>query len=160
MEPMNDDDRWQAVLDREGEGFVYGVLTTGVYCRPACPSRRPRRENVRFFATPADAEQQGLRACRRCGVADQRPALVAEACRLLDDAPELTLTEVAAKVGMSPHHFHRVFKAQTGVTPKAYAAARRAGRAREHLGDGNTVTDAIYAAGFGSNGRFYAEATQ
>jgi len=159
MDLMNDDDRWQAVLDRRGEGFVYGVVTTGVYCRPSCPSRRPRRENVRFFPSPADAEQAGLRACRRCGVPDERPALVAQACTLLDDA-DLTLAEVASAVGMSPYHFHRVFKAETGITPKAYAAARRAERARRHLDADQPVTDAIYAAGFGSNGRFYAESTE
>ena len=159
MTPMNDDDRWQAVLDRRGDGFVYGVVTTGVYCRPSCPSRRPHRENVRFFTSTADAERAGLRACRRCGVPDDRPALVAKACALLDEA-DLPLAELAAAVGMSPYHFHRVFKAETGVTPKAYAAARRAERAKQHLQRDGAVTDAIYAAGFGSNGRFYAESTE
>jgi AraC family transcriptional regulator, regulatory protein of adaptative response / methylated-DNA-[protein]-cysteine methyltransferase len=161
----DDDDRWQAVLARataaDGE-FVYGVVTTGVYCRPTCPSRRPRRANVRFFGSAAEAAAGGLRPCRRCepdgpGLARRRADMVAAACRQIEEAAdEPTLTALADAAGMSPHHFHRVFKSVTGLTPKAYAAAHRASRVRAALRTGPSVTDAIYDAGFGSSGRFYA----
>lgn len=168
---MDDDACWQAVSARDPSSddlFVYGVMTTGVYCRPSCPARRPRRENVRFFPSPADARQAGLRPCKRCtpdgpGDAERRAELVARACRVVDDAVaegrELpALDELAVHVGMSPHHFHRVFRAETGITPKAYADARRAERVRSALHDQAPVTDAIYAAGFASSSRFYASA--
>lgn len=166
---MDDDACWQAVCSRDASSddlFVYGVLTTGIYCRPSCPARRPRRENVRFFPSPAEARQAGLRPCKRCtpdgpNDAARRAELIARACRIIDDAAARgieppTLDELAAQVGMSPHHFHRVFRAETGITPKAYVDARRAERVRRSLQDQAPVTDAIYAAGFGSSGRFYA----
>ncbi|MET0895037.1 MAG: bifunctional DNA-binding transcriptional regulator/O6-methylguanine-DNA methyltransferase Ada [Acidimicrobiia bacterium] len=159
---------WEAVLarDERADGaFVYGVVTTGVFCRPSCPSRRPRRENVRFFSGPdavTAAEAAGLRPCRRCdptghSPAARRAALVAEACRVIDASPTPpTLAVLAAALGLSPHHLHRVFTAELGVTPKAYADARRAARVRDALGEGAAVSSAVYDAGFGSNGRFYA----
>lgn len=162
---LDDEACWLALTTRDAsaEGrFVYGVLTTGVYCRPSCPSRRPLRKNVRFFAGGADAERAGLRPCKRCrpgeeSLAERQTAAVERACRLIEasDAPP-DLAALAEAVGLSRFHFHRVFKAKTGVTPKAYADARRAGRARAELRERATVTEAIYGAGFGSNGRFYA----
>ena len=166
----SDDARWQAVTARDAAAdgaFVYGVRTTGVYCRPSANGRLPRRDNVEFFDTPAAAEAAGYRASRRAradrtAAASERAALVAEACRLIDGAETPpSLDALAAHASLSPHHFHRVFKAETGLTPKAYAAAQRAQRLRDALQQGaGTVTDAIYDAGFGSNSRFYAGADQ
>jgi AraC family transcriptional regulator of adaptative response/methylated-DNA-[protein]-cysteine methyltransferase len=164
-----DDERWAAVIGRDpaaDAAFVYGVTTTGVYCRPTCPSRRPRRDNTRFFTSTAAAEAAGLRPCKRCrprrgdGGDPGHAELVARACRLIEEADEPPdLAALAAAVGLSRHHFHRVFVAETGVTPKAYAEAERARRLRRQLDGGTSVTDAIYAAGYGSNGRFYASST-
>lgn len=163
----SNEERWTAVLDRDpgAEGaFFYSVATTGVYCRPGCPSRRPRREHVRFHTSRKEAENAGFRACRRCRpdeppLAERRAEAVAAACRLIETAEETPpLEALAAAAGMSRFHFHRVFKAATGCTPRAFAAARRADRVREALqGEGGgTVTDAVYDAGFHSNARFYA----
>ena len=164
-----DDSRWAAVVARDKalDGkFVYSVATTGVYCRPGCASRRPLRENVRFHASCAQAEAAGFRACKRCtpnaAPRDTRHAAkVTEACRLIETAETPPkLEELAAAAGMSPYHFHRVFKAVTGVTPKAYAVAHRQNRVREALKGGTSVTKALYEAGFNSSGRFYAGARQ
>ncbi|MFC4765441.1 bifunctional DNA-binding transcriptional regulator/O6-methylguanine-DNA methyltransferase Ada [Dyella koreensis] len=165
-----DAQRWAAVQARDAAAdghFVYAVRTTGVYCRPSSSARLPRRENVVFFATAEAAEAAGYRASRRAGgdhtsMATQRAALVAQACRLIEAAETPpSLDELAAQAGMSTFHFHRVFKAETGLTPKAYASAYRARRLREELGDGTTsVTDAIYGAGFNSNSRFYETSDQ
>ena len=161
-----DEQRWEAVVNRNraaaGE-FFYSVATTGVYCRPGCPARRPRREHVGFHATCEEAETAGFRPCRRCrpnepSLAERHAAAVAAACRLIETAEEMPrLDALAETAGMSRFHFHRVFKAATGCTPRAYAAARRADRVREALLGSGTVTDAIHEAGFGSNGRFYAD---
>ena len=160
-----DDERWAAVVSRErAAGFFYSVATTGVYCRPGCTARRPRRENVRFHATREDAERAGFRPCKRCRpheppLAGRHAAAVAAACRLVETAEEMpSLDALAGAAGMSRFHFHRVFKATTGMTPRAYAAARRAQRMRKALRRGDTVTEAVYDAGFNSNGRFYAAA--
>jgi AraC family transcriptional regulator, regulatory protein of adaptative response / methylated-DNA-[protein]-cysteine methyltransferase len=163
------DRRWDAILSRNpsAEGrFFYAVTTTGVYCRPTCPSRRPLRDNVRLFDTAGAAEAAGFRACKRCepagdGLDARRAGLVANACRLIEESDEnLDLTTVAAAVGMSPFHFHRVFKAATGLTPRAYADAHRGRQMRDALADSSSVTDAIYDAGYGSTARFYATAKQ
>jgi AraC family transcriptional regulator, regulatory protein of adaptative response / methylated-DNA-[protein]-cysteine methyltransferase len=162
-----EEDRWAAVLGRDPRAdghFFFAVRTTGVYCRPSCPSRRARRENVSFHTTREEAERAGFRACKRCrpseaSLAEQRRAAVTRACRLIetaDDPP--TLDELADSTGMSRFHFHRVFKAATGLTPRAYAAGRRAERVRKELPRSQTVTEALYGAGFGSAGRFYATA--
>jgi len=165
----SDHERWQALIHREKaatEAFVYSVKTTGVYCRPTCPARLARRENVAFHPTPKDAEQAGFRACRRCKPNDpsahsEHAAMVAKACKLIVDVEEpLSLGALAKTFGMSPWHFHRVFKALTGLTPKAYAAAHRAKRMHDELSRRGTVTSAIYNAGFNSNGRFYAESSK
>ena len=160
-----DDERWEAVKrrDRDADGaFYYSVLTTGVYCRAACAARLPRRENVGFHATCAEAERAGFRPCKRCrpneaALAERQASAVAKACRSIEQAEEAPSLDALAEIaGMSRFHFHRVFKAQTGVTPKAYADAHRAERVREELAQSDTVTAAIYGAGFNSNGRFYA----
>ncbi|MEN3975070.1 bifunctional DNA-binding transcriptional regulator/O6-methylguanine-DNA methyltransferase Ada [Emcibacter sp. SYSU 3D8] len=157
-----DTSRWQAVLDRDpAGGFVYAVVTTGIYCRPDCPSRRAKRENVRFFDTGEDAQSAGFRACLRCrpGQADRNAALVERACRMIEDAEEAPdLRALAEAAGLSTFHFHRLFKARTGVTPREYARALRDRRVRAALGEASTVTEALYDAGFGSSGRFYAGA--
>ena len=164
----SDDERWAAVVnrDRRADGrFFFSVTTTGIYCRPGCAARRPRRENVRFHASPEEAERAGYRPCRRCrpnapSLAERRAAAVAGACRLIEAAEEVPdLDALARAAGMSRFHFHRVFKAVTGITPRAYAAACRADRARNALREGARVTDAIYDAGFASSSRFYAAST-
>src|SRR5262245_19475885 len=164
--PAGNDEQWEAVKrrDRSAE-FFYSVLTTGIYCRPSCAARLPRRENVRFHASCAEAERAGFRPCKRCrpneaALAERQAAAVAKACRMIEEAEEMpSLDALAAGAGMSRFHFHRVFKAQTGVTPKAYANAHRAERVRDELTHSDTVTQAIYGAGFNSNGRFYATST-
>jgi AraC family transcriptional regulator of adaptative response/methylated-DNA-[protein]-cysteine methyltransferase len=141
--------------------FVYAVKTTGIYCRPSASARQPKRENVEFFDTAEAAEAAGYRPSRRASAdrtaaAAQRAARVAQACRLIDGAEvQPNLEALAEQAGMSRFHFHRVFKAETGLTPKAYASASRARRLREELAAPGTITDAIYGAGFNANSRFY-----
>jgi AraC family transcriptional regulator of adaptative response/methylated-DNA-[protein]-cysteine methyltransferase len=160
-----DDRQYAAVLarDKAFDGtFVYSVATTGVYCRPSCPSRHAKRENMAFYATPGEAEAAGFRPCKRCkpnaaSLDAEHAQLIADACRLIETAEEVpTLDALAAQLGVSPFHFHRIFKAITGVTPKAYATAHRQKRVRDSLKRSNTVTEAIHEAGFNSSGRFYA----
>ena len=161
-----DDARWTAVVHRDhgADGkFYFSVLTTGIYCRPGCPARTPQRENVRFYASCADAEQAGFRACKRCkpdadGLAAQHAAIAARACRLIETAEQLpALDALATNSGLSRFHFHRIFKSVTGVTPKAYAAAHRAAKVRKALPRTATVTEAIYAAGYNGSGSFYTK---
>lgn len=161
------DARWAAVLARDpaADGtFFYAVTTTGVYCRPSCGARTPRPENVVFHLTVDDAERAGFRPCRRCRpnapvLAARLADKVAQACRFIETAEAAPrLATLATHVGLSPGHLHRVFKAVTGVTPRAYATAQRARRVRRELARGTAVTDAFYAAGFGSSGRFYEAA--
>ncbi|WP_370630214.1 bifunctional DNA-binding transcriptional regulator/O6-methylguanine-DNA methyltransferase Ada [Xenophilus sp. Marseille-Q4582] len=162
------DPRWAAVQARDAAAdgrFVYSVRTTGVYCRPSCGARPARPENVAFHASCAEAEHAGFRPCRRCRPdqpprAQRQAALVADLCRTLEAADELpNLDALAAQAGLSPSHLHRTFKAVTGLTPRAWAAARRAQRLREALGrPGARVTDAIYDAGYGAASRFYERA--
>lgn len=164
---LEDEARWAAVCrrDRTADGaFVYAVSTTGVYCRPACGARLPRRSNVRFYPDGAQARDAGYRPCRRCfpddvPAAAKQAAAIADACRhLATDDSALPLQEVAARVGMSRYHFQRVFKAVTGVTPKAYRDMHRQQRIRHELARTPSVTSAIYEAGFSSSGRFYEHA--
>ncbi|MCL4183239.1 MAG: bifunctional DNA-binding transcriptional regulator/O6-methylguanine-DNA methyltransferase Ada [Burkholderiaceae bacterium] len=160
-----EDARWRAVSSRDARAdgtFFYAVRTTGVYCRPTCPSRRARRENVSFFETCEQAEAAGYRPCRRCAPdaasqAERNAAMVREACCLIEAADEPPkLDALATAFGLSPFHFHRRFKAITGLTPKAWSAAHRARKVREALADPRaSVTQAIYDAGFNSNSRFY-----
>ena len=160
------DPRWAAVVARDPRAdgqFFYSVKTTGVYCRPSCAARTPKAENVAFHETAADAERSGFRPCKRCkpGAASQAAryaAKVAALCRFIERAEEPpSLDQLAQQAGLSASHLHRIFKDVTGVTPKAYAAAHRAKRVRAALGRADTVTDAIYDAGYNSNGRFYEE---
>lgn len=161
------DPRWAAVAARDAQSdgrFVYSVRTTGVYCRPSCAARPARPENVDFHATAEAAESAGFRPCRRCrpdqpAGFDPHAATVARLCRLIEASePPPLLAELAQAAGLSPHHLHRVFKAATGLTPRAYAAAHRAAKLRDGLAGAGTVTEAVYAAGYGSQGRFYEEA--
>ena len=164
------DPRWAVVVarDRRADGtFYYSVDTTGVYCRPSCASRRANPRNVRFHRTIAEAEREGFRPCRRCKP-NQPPleqvhaSMIAAACRAIETSMETPrLATLAKRAGLSPYHFHRVFKAVTGVTPRAYAAAQRTRRMHDALRKGTkTVTEAIYDAGFNSSGRFYGTAAQ
>lgn len=163
-----DDPRWAMIQARDpgADGaFVYAVLTTGVYCRPSCASRPARPEHVRFYATEAEASGAGFRPCKRCTPdlpprAERQAALIATLCRHIEEAEEPpSLAALAALARLSPTYTQRLFKAVTGVTPRAYAAAHRAERVREALAAGDTVTEALYAAGYASSGRFYAEST-
>lgn len=163
-----DAQRWASVVakDKTADGQFYtAVATTGIYCRPSCAARRPKRENVTFYDTCAEAEAAGYRPCKRCKPNElvpgaQHAAKVAEACRLIMEAEVVPkLDDLARAVGLSPFHFHRLFKSIVGVTPKAYATATRQQRVREKLGRSTSVTEAIYDAGYNSNGRFYATAT-
>jgi AraC family transcriptional regulator of adaptative response/methylated-DNA-[protein]-cysteine methyltransferase len=156
------DPRWAPVVARDPQAkFYYSVKTTGVYCRPSCAARLARRENVQFHETCEDAEKAGFRPCKRCkpdqvSPVEQHAEKIASACRLIESSetpPSLEL--LAQHVGLSTYHFHRVFKAATGLTPKEYAAAHRDNLVRKSLNKSNTVTGAIYDAGYNSNSRFY-----
>ncbi len=160
-----DDERWLAVAGRDAGAdgrFVYAVRGTGIYCRPSCPARRPRRENTAFFDTAAEAARAGFRPCKRCrpdeaaSPLDSRAALMREACRAIEDSDEPpSLAELAGKAGLTRFHFQRLFKGVTGVTPKEYAQACRRRRLQESLGSGEGVSAAIHGAGFGSASRVY-----
>jgi AraC family transcriptional regulator of adaptative response/methylated-DNA-[protein]-cysteine methyltransferase len=158
------DPRWLAVLAREPRSdFVYAVDTTRIYCRPSCPSRRPRPEHVRYFPLPAEAERHGFRACRRCHpeatADDARVAKVEDACRVLaacvGDAP--SLGDLAAVVGSAPDALRRDFRRVLGITPKQYADALRVEHLRAELRNGRDVTGALYTAGYGSSSRLYEQ---
>jgi len=158
------DPRWEAVLGRDkshdGE-FVFAVSSTGVYCRPSCPSRRPRRENVRFFALPQQAEKAGYRACLRCRPralsGDGQTDAVKAICRFIEqhlDEP-ITLERLGKEFRQSPFHLQRRFKAVLGITPREYADACRLRMLKRNLQAGDTVTRAMYNAGYGSSSRLY-----
>jgi len=166
----SDDARWQAMQSRDSRAdghFVYAVRTTGIYCQPSASSRLPKRENVEFFDSAEAAEAAGYRPSRRIqgdrtSAAAARAMQVARACRTIEASVELpSLNELASQAGMSPYHFHRIFKEETGLTPKAYASAHRSRKLREELNAPDTsITDAIYDAGFNSNSRFYEVSDQ
>lgn len=168
---MIEQQRWDAVSGRAAQAdgaFVYAVRTTGVYCRPSCASRRPRRENVEFFDLPEAAERAGYRACRRCRprlapAADPALGRVRQACAAIDEAleaenPPPSLTEIAERVGLSPFHLQRLFKRHLGISPKEYADARRLARAKAMMREGESVAGAVYGAGYGSASRLYERA--
>src|SRR5271157_1081420 len=164
---LEEDRLWEAVRrrDKAFDGkFLFAVRTTGVYCRPSCASRAAKRENVSFYSSAGAAERAGYRACKRCrpdklGAPDPKVEAVKRACERIAAAEESpSLGDLAARAGMSPFHFHRVFKKVTGVTPKAYAAQMQARRAADGLRTAETVTEAIYDAGFNSSSRFYETA--
>ena len=164
-----DDPRWVRVVarDRSADGeFWYSVVTTGVYCRPSCPSRTANPNNVQLHDTLEAAKATGFRPCKRCNpdglsVDAENAGLVARACRLIERSEEMpSLDDLASSVGRSPSHFHRLFKATTGLTPKEYADEYRATRIREGLMKSHSVTEAIYDAGFNSSGRFYEKSNK
>ena len=161
---IEQDLRWQAIVTRDhaADGtFFYSVKSTGIYCRPSCGARIPKPDNVQFHDTAELAEQSGFRPCKRCkpeqlSLARRHAAAITAICRRIESSEEMpVLDELAAHTGLSPYYFHRLFKSMTGLTPRAYAAACRAGRIREQLKHSETVTDAIFDAGYNSNGRFY-----
>jgi len=163
-----DDPRWARIVarDKTADGHLwYSVATTGVYCRPSCPSRLANPKNVQLHDSLASAKATGFRPCRRCNpnglsIEAENAALAARACRIIEESEEEpSLEELAKAVGRSPSYFHRTFKVATGVTPKEYAAANRAAKVRHGLASGSSVTEAIYDAGFNSSGRFYEKST-
>jgi AraC family transcriptional regulator of adaptative response/methylated-DNA-[protein]-cysteine methyltransferase len=163
-----DDPRWARIVarDKTADGHLwYSVATTGVYCRPSCPSRLANPKNVQLHDSLASAKATGFRSCRRCNpdglsIEAENAALAAKACRIIEESEEEpSLEELAKAVGRSPSYFHRTFKSATGVTPKEYAAANRAAKVRHGLASGSSVTEAIYDAGFNSSGRFYEKST-
>ena len=165
----SDSHRWQAIVERDVQAdgtFVYGVTTTGIYCRPTCPSRRPNRGNVRFFENWQMAEHHGFRPCRRCNPRDRtaRDASierVIRACAMIEEADHApSLNELAAAAGLSPYHFHRIFRKAVGVTPKQYAMELRLQRMRRNLESNRTITESVYESGYESNSRFYESATK
>jgi AraC family transcriptional regulator of adaptative response/methylated-DNA-[protein]-cysteine methyltransferase len=165
----SDDERWQAVRKRDDAAdglFFYAVETTGVYCRPSCAARLPRREHVSFHLTCAEAERAGFRPCKRCRpnepkLEDRHAAAVRDACRRIERAQDMpSLAALARAAGLSRFHFHRLFKAHTGLTPKAYAEAHRGMRLREKLATDDSITSALYGAGFNSNSRFYEASSE
>ncbi|WP_434457767.1 bifunctional DNA-binding transcriptional regulator/O6-methylguanine-DNA methyltransferase Ada [Stutzerimonas urumqiensis] len=163
--PVEADPRWQALLSRDPrhqDAFVYAVKSTGLYARPGTATRLPRPENVEFFACAEAAEAAGYRPGKRAAPAQREAAqaeAVARACRLIEASERLPgLPALAREANLSPYHFHRLFKTVTGLTPRAYAAAHRARRLRDGLASAPSVTDALYAAGFGSSSRLYEAA--
>ena len=167
---VTSDPRWGDVVARRTSAdgqFFYSVETTGVYCRPSCGARPARPENVAFHRSIADAERAGFRACKRCKpdqppLAERQAARVAALCRLIETSAEVpSLEQLAVHAGLSVFHVHRLFKAVTGLTPKAYAAGIKARQAREALkGAKASVTETIYGAGYGSSGRFYERSNE
>jgi AraC family transcriptional regulator, regulatory protein of adaptative response / methylated-DNA-[protein]-cysteine methyltransferase len=163
-----DDPRWARIVtrDKTADGrFWYSVSTTGVYCRPSCPSRVANPKNVQLHDTLESAKATGFRPCKRCNpdgpsIDSENATLVAKACRIIEESEEEpSLEKLADAIGRSPGYFHCTFKAATGLTPKEYAAAHRAKKVRQGLTSGNTVTEAMYDAGFNSSGRFYEKST-
>ena len=166
---LSDNARWAATAARDKSfdgAFVIAVATTGIYCRPGCPARLPKRENVEFFETCASAEAAGFRACKRCKPLETSrdahyAAMITKACKLIETSDvEPKLADLARLAGLSPFHFHRIFRSITGVTTKAYAVAHRQKRVRVNLKNAASVTEAIYGSGFNSSGRFYASSSK
>lgn len=169
MNPVTTDGRWASIVSRDREAdrkFYYSVKSTGVYCRPSCGARLPRPSNVAFHETREDAERAGFRPCKRCkpgepSLHERYAAKVADVCRAIEESESMpTLGALAKRAGLSSHHFHRVFKAVTGLTPREYGASHRARRVRQVLRKSGSVTEAIYDAGFNSSGRFYAASSE
>lgn len=168
LRTMDEETRWIAITARDAslDGMIfYGVRSTGVYCKPSCPSRRPRREQVVFFDTYGEAESAGFRPCRRCRprVADERDTqldIVEQACRLIEasEAGSPSLAELGAELGVSQYHLQRTFKKFVGLTPRQYALAHKVRQFKARIKEGGTVVSAMYDAGYGSNSRLYEKA--
>ncbi len=160
------ENHWQQVMARDARQdgrFVFAVRTTGVYCRPSCPSRRPRRDSVEFFPDPREAERAGYRACLRCKPTEisAQAKYVLRARQLLDNAEGVvTLAQLSKSVGLSPFHLQRLFKRATGLSPREYQSARRMQHVKTELRKGEDVTTALYDAGFGSPSRLYEKSDQ
>lgn len=168
--PMNEEELWQAILARDSQSdgeFVFAVSSTKIYCRPSCPSRRPRRDRVTFFNLPEAAEAAGFRACLRChpkdaAAIDPQVEIVRRACVLIEELQKdgsVDLTTLGTRLGVSSFHLQRTFKSIMGVTPRQYAEARRISGFKESVRDGESITGAMYDAGFGSSSRLYERAT-
>ncbi|HVF90150.1 MAG TPA: bifunctional DNA-binding transcriptional regulator/O6-methylguanine-DNA methyltransferase Ada [Blastocatellia bacterium] len=170
---MDEETRWEAVRTRDARFnsiFVYGVRSTGIYCRPSCPSRRPRREHVTFLDSCEEAERSGFRACRRCnpreaGAAVPAMEMVLRACRAIEDHVRrgegtISLSVLSEALKVSPHHLHRTFKSVTGVTPRQYAAAHRLEQFKSMVRRGDELAGAMYGAGFGSSSRLYEKGAE
>jgi AraC family transcriptional regulator of adaptative response/methylated-DNA-[protein]-cysteine methyltransferase len=165
----SDDARWEAVLTRDARfdgQFVFAVSSTGIYCRPSCPARRPRREHVSFFQLPEVAEQSGFRACRRCHprdlqVVDPQIRIAREVCRVIEqnDGEPITLAALSEQIGVSSFHLQRTFKSVMGITPQDYAETCRINRFKHSVHKGEAITSAIYDAGYGSSSRLYETAS-
>src|SRR5213080_841855 len=166
---MNNPELWKAVLSRDASrdgSFVFAVRSTGIYCRPSCPARRPRREQVSFFQIPEAAEQAGFRACRRCHprrarTDDPQIELVRQICHAIDEHDEkpTTLKTLSAETGVSAQHLQRTFKAVMGITPRQYAESRRLKQFKAKVKNGSSVTDAMYDAGYGSSRGLYEKSS-
>jgi len=164
---MYEEGYWQAVIERDKEAngrFVYGVRSTGIYCKPSCPSRKPRREQVVFFTEPATAEQAGFRACRRCqpqdGAQDAQVELVQRACRYIEQHldEKVSLEQLGAELGLSQDYAQRLFKRVMGISPRQYAEAQRLERIKSQLKEGTSVTQTLYEVGYSSSSRLYERA--
>jgi AraC family transcriptional regulator of adaptative response/methylated-DNA-[protein]-cysteine methyltransferase len=163
MEMAQEQLYWEAVQKRDASldgTFVYAVISSGVFCRPGCPSRRPRRERIQFFSSPLLARDAGFRPCLRCKPLDAKPAVIETVCRYIEQHLDVTLSldEIAASVNLSPFHLQRKFKAALGITPREYANACRMRAFKGQVKSGHSVTEAIYEAGFGSSSRLYERA--
>jgi AraC family transcriptional regulator of adaptative response/methylated-DNA-[protein]-cysteine methyltransferase len=167
--PENDEAQWQAVLAKDARldgQFVFAVSSTGIYCRPSCPSRRPHRERVSFFQSPEGAELAGFRACRRCHprdvrVVDPQIQMTQQVCRIVEenDGESITLAALSEQLGVSSFHLQRTFKSVMGITPRRYAETCRVNRFKQGVRKGEAITSAIYDAGFGSSSRLYERAS-
>jgi AraC family transcriptional regulator, regulatory protein of adaptative response / methylated-DNA-[protein]-cysteine methyltransferase len=165
----NEKSRWQAVVENDSAAdsiFYYGVITTGIFCRPSCPSKLPNRKNTIFFDTIAEAISAGYRPCKRCqpqaaSPEEQTRDTIVRACRILEEretSPKLA--DLAKEIGMSPYHFHRLFKKTVGITPKQYSSAHRSDHFKRELASGQSVTDAMYSAGYSSSSTAYTSSRE